>query len=348
MEKNSFDGVRIGLALIVVFAHAAALTQVPDFRLLGTLFDSNFAVKGFFAISGFLVTKSYMTSKTTLEYAEKRLRRIYPAYIATVVFCLVIGVFVSSMHIFDFLGNSQTVKYLVANLTFLNFIQPTLPGVFEENPLPALNGSLWTIKVEVMLYFCVPLIVFLFTKFGATTSALFLILLSILWAYFFSFTYSGSIGAELARQFPGQLSYFVFGSYLAMNPKALANIKWVALLLFASLFFTDHPQLRIFLDPFAYSVIVIYLSTLSQSYINFGKLGDISYGLYLYHFPIIQLLIYLQLFSTPWLGLSLTLAITIVISLISWHAIEKRLLKRSSHYVRAAEEALLKSTPQQP
>ena len=88
MDKNNFDGVRIGLALIVVFAHLSALTQITNFKIFESFFDSNFAVRGFFAISGYLVTKSYLTSISVLEYTEKRLRRIYPAYVTVIIFCL--------------------------------------------------------------------------------------------------------------------------------------------------------------------------------------------------------------------------------------------------------------------
>jgi peptidoglycan/LPS O-acetylase OafA/YrhL len=335
-DRNNFDGVRVGLALIVVFAHVSVLTELPDFRLFGTIFDSNFAVKGFFTISGFLVTASYIKSRTFHEYATKRLRRIYPAYTAAVLLCLLIGCLVSSLSLSDFFSSKQTTKYLISNLTFLNFIQPTLPGVFQENPEATVNGSLWTIKVEVMLYLCVPAIVFLFKNVGALKTTCFLMLLSSFWGLFFLSIYDGSMGVELARQFPGQLAYFIFGGYLAYNPRSLGNIKYCLIFLWPAIFATENPQLRIFIDPFAYSATVIWFSTLNLPYLNATKFGDISYGLYLFHFPVIQLLFHLNCFSNPWLGLALTLITTTAISLVSWHFIESRFLKRSSHYENIA------------
>lgn len=160
MDKNNFDGVRIGLALIVVFAHLATLTQASEFAYFTSIFDSNFAVKGFFAISGFLVAKSYLSSQNLVEYGEKRLRRIYPAYMTSILLGLCIGLISTTLSFSDFIQSPETIKYIIANLTFLNFIQPTLPGVFEHNFLQALNGSLWTIKVEVMLYFCIPALLY--------------------------------------------------------------------------------------------------------------------------------------------------------------------------------------------
>lgn len=337
MNQNNFDGVRIGLALIVVFAHVSALTALPDFRFFESLFDSNFAVKGFFAISGFLVTRSWFGSRSLTEYADKRLRRIYPAYAVTVLLCLAMGLATSRLEVMEFLRDDQTFKYLFTNAIFLNFLQPTLPGVFESNPMPAMNGSLWTIKIEVMLYCCLPFIAFSYRKLGSTVTTIAVVLCSIAWSYFFGFVYPGGLGPELARQFPGQLAYFAFGSYLATQPKALGHIKWLALASLIALLATDNPYARLLIDPFAYTSIVIFLALGTPSTLNFGRFGDISYGLYLYHFPIIQGLIHAGVFRiNPWLGLMASVLLTTIAAWMSWHLIEKRLLKRSSHYVQAS------------
>lgn len=337
MNKNNFDGVRIGLALIVVFAHISALTQEPDFKILDSIFNSDFAVKGFFAISGFLVTKSYLTSNSKLEYLEKRFRRIYPAYLTAVLLCFFIGAYATSLSISDFVKSPQTFKYLLSNAIFLNFLQPSLPSVFESNPIQALNGALWTIKVEVMLYFCVPPCIYLFTRLGSVKTAFILFLFSVAWVYFFGFIYNGNKGDEIARQFPGQLSYFSLGSLLAVNDKLLSKIKWIALTSTVVLISTDNAYAKILIDPIAYSSIAIFLSTAAYRNLNLGKYGDISYGIYLYHFPIIQLLIFLGSFKNLWVGLFLTFILTIMAAFVSWHLIEKRFLKRSSHYVIAAK-----------
>lgn len=336
MDKNNFDGVRIALALIVVFAHISALTQLSDLTYFAVIFDSNFAVKGFFAISGFLVTKSYSTSNSPLEYANKRIRRIYPAYITAIVLCLCIGMYATTLNTSNFLTSPQTLSYTLANLTFLNFIQPTLPAVFESNPIQALNGSLWTIKVEVMLYFCIPALIYFFRRLGSNRTTLAVFFFSIAWVYFFTYQYSGSKGEEIARQFPGQLSYFVLGALFAANEKMLRNIGLFALTSSILLFATNNPLAKIFIDPLAYASIVIYLSTAACRSLNLGKYGDISYGIYLYHFPIIQLLIDVGVFKiNVWIGLVATFLITLALALVSWHLIEKRLLKRTSHYVVA-------------
>ena len=155
-SENCFDEVRLILAFIVLVAHTSVLATAEPLAWFAKYFDSDFAVKSFFAISGYLVTKSYLSSDNFFQYLEKRVRRIYPAYILAILFCVAVGFCTTNLNTIDFVSHPGLIKYLVANLAFLNFLQPNLPGALPYNEIPALNGSLWTIKIEMMLYFCVP------------------------------------------------------------------------------------------------------------------------------------------------------------------------------------------------
>ena len=332
MDKNNFDGVRIGLALIVTLSHIGSLTQLPEFRFLEVVVNSNFAVKGFFAISGFLVTKSYLSSKSLGNYIEKRARRIYPGYLCVILFCLLIGTITTHLPLTEFFLSGQTWRYLASNLVFLNFLQPGLPGALEQNALPALNGSLWTIKIEVMLYACVPFMVYLARKSHPALMFLVLYLASVAWVYYFRYQYEGAQAAELARQFPGQLAYFCTGALLATVPVLMQHLRWLALASLIALFAISSPHARLLLDPIAYAVIVIFLSTSACRDLNLGKFGDVSYGIYLYHFPIAQLLIAKGAFAlAPWISLFATVALTWAAAWLSWHYIEQPWLKRRLH-----------------
>ncbi len=143
------------------------------------------------------------------------------------------------------------LKYVAANLLFLNFIHQDLPGLFSINNLNAVNGALWTLKIEVMFYVCVPLFVFMMRKFG----------------------------------------------------------RWQALLsLYAACVF---PRLG-----------------------NFGKYGDFSYGIYIVHFPFLQVLIQSGLFKySPVIVLITASMLVLSASYLSWHFVEKRFLRKSSHYI---------------
>jgi peptidoglycan/LPS O-acetylase OafA/YrhL len=331
MDKNNFDGVRLGLALIVFFAHIGILTEASEFSTFKYLFDSVFAVKGFFAISGFLIGRSYLSSGGLADYAEKRIRRIFPAYMSTILLCLLIGGVTTSLSVRDFLTAPDTIRYIFANVSLANFLQPTLPGVFEGNPAQYMNGSLWTIKIELMLYFCTPILILLFRRYGALMISPMVFFSSIAWAWYFEYDYPGRWGDEIARQFPGQLSYFVVGLLFSFDLRILVWLKYIALVSVVSLFVFDNWMIKLFLDPISYSTGVLYLSILAIRNLGIGRFGDISYGIYLYHYPIIQFLIFCDIFQrNVWLGLVVALFSTVLISFASWHLLEKKWLLRGS------------------
>ena len=153
---NSFDFFRLLFAFSVFVGHFGVLTS---YNTLWFPISPSMGVGGFFIISGFLITRSYYKSKNLLDYSLKRIRRIVPAYMLIVLVCAVFLSFLSSLPLQEYFSNKIFFKYLIANISFLNFIQPTLPEVFTHNLLPYVNGSLWTIKVEICLYAFVPVLV---------------------------------------------------------------------------------------------------------------------------------------------------------------------------------------------
>lgn len=270
--KNNFDAVRLGLALTVVVFHIFALTNLSFLQGLA-LFNADFAVKGFFAISGFLVTKSYLSSSSVGEFFEKRARRIYPAYFGVILICLFLGIIFTDLDSQSFLRHPDTMKYVLSNLTFLNFIQSSLPEVFNSNPLKHMDGSLWTIKVEICLYACVPLIVSSFRRWGGLITIVVVVLASFAWVVIFSSVFANGFGPEIARQFPGQLSYFTLGALFATNLKASNRI--VMILISSALLFLifKGSVLRLLIEPFLYASLVIYLATKAFKKIQVGEVG---------------------------------------------------------------------------
>ena len=331
--ENNFDGIRLALALIVVFVHVATLTSAPEFRFWRPWLSSVYAVKGFFAISGFLVTQSYLSSRSNLEYFEKRGRRIYPAYFVTILGCLLIGAIVSDLDVARYFTDLKTWKYLFANLAFMNFVQPTLPGVFQQNVEPFLNGALWTIKIEVCLYFILPFIIFSYRKFDASLVTVLAYAFSIAWLLGFQKLAShGGIYKELSHQFPGQLSYFVVGAYLAYTKMNSSKLRKLTLFSGIAFLLSTYFGFRVFVEPLFYASITIFLATGLPWKLYRGKYGDFSYGIYLVHFPIVQLLIWMGAFKNqPFVGLAITLVLVVVAAVLMWQFVEKGFLKRSPH-----------------
>lgn len=340
LARNNFDLLRLVFAATVALVHAWQLSGfVPLQRAFGWL-SAEVAVQAFFVVSGFLIFMSHERSSSLASYAEKRVRRIYPAYAAVVLLCAVGLVFVSTLPAASYFASDAWWRYVFANLAFLNFVQPTLPGVFASNPaMPAVNGALWTLKIEVMFYASVPVFAWLFRRFG-TRPVLAL-------GYALSVAYALSMGdlaqrtgsrlyAELARQLPGQLSYFLAGAFLYYHlPVLERRVHWfvgAAMAILAVHAFFPLPVLQ----PFALATLVV-AAGLFLYMGDFGRHGDFSYGVYILHFPVIQLLLNAGWFrGDPWMFLVAVVVLVGAGAVVLWHLVEKRFLLRSSHYVQHA------------
>ena len=337
LEKNNFDLLRLLLALIVCLVHAYELSGFQQLKWITATFSSSVAVKAFFVVSGFLIFMSYERSPSPFSYARKRLRRIYPAYFAVIIGCAFGLLAISSASSSDYFSLAWG-KYVLANLAFMNFLQPTLPGVFDGNRLSAVNGALWTLKIEVMFYLSVPLFVFLFRRYSRLAVLLLAYGMSVAYtslaALLAARTGSG-IYTELGRQLPGQLAYFMAGAFLYYFLSLFERRRVYFLLPAASVLVIHAVYPLPLLEPFALAVVVVFFGIFFYLG-NFGKYGDFSYGFYILHFPIIQLFLYLGWFrESPWLYLLAVIFATLIGAIGLWHAVEKRFLFRSSHYIAA-------------
>ncbi|MCW0323600.1 acyltransferase family protein [Pantoea dispersa] len=330
-EKNNFDIVRLSLAFIVMLVHSAEVTRNADIHFLAHFLNSDFAVKGFFAISGFLIAKSYLRSKSLTSYFIKRAQRILPAYIFTIIMCFVIGMCLTTLPLMDFLKNKETLKYLVANFSFLNFIQPSLPGVFTDNPNQPLDGSLWTIKAELTLYVLLPFIVPLLKRSPLKVwSVIFII--SCAWYFYFTALYSGPKADTLAKQFIALSSYFFFGSLLAVHQPTFDRLKEITIVSLVVFLLFKSTDYAFIVEPVAFSAVVILFCTSLCKEIKISQYGDLSYGMYLYHWPIIQVLQHFGVFdANAFAGLGLTIVMTLALAYTSWNLLESRFLKRTHH-----------------
>jgi len=341
LKYNNFDLLRLLLSGTVCVVHTCELSGYPQLAWIARILSSAVAVKAFFVISGFLIFMSCERSSSLASYASKRIRRLYPAYFV-VVMLAAFGLFVmSSRNAHDYFSFAW-VKYLVANLTFLNFLQPTLPGVFESNKMSAVNGALWTLKIEVLFYMTVPVFIFLFRKYSRLTILVPCYCLSVAFSVAVAIAAERThnpIFVELNRQLPAQLSYFLSGAFLYyflpfFERRVAFFVLGSGLVLAIGMFF----PLPLF-EPFALATIVVFCALFP--YVgNVGKYGDFSYGTYILHFPVIQILISSGWFTDrPWQLLFAVIAITSFGAIAMWHLVEKRMLLRSSHYVSTTPKA---------
>lgn len=329
------DIVRYYLAISVIIAHVSVLMGYN----LWWPTTSHSAVGGFFALSGFLVYASYLKRPSLKSYVGARVRRILPSYSFIVLASALLLSAMSTLPPAQYFCSPDFWKYLGANLTFLNFLHPTLPGVFEgsEYAVPAVNGSLWTLKVEWMLYLSVPLVVALIGKIGDRyrQPVLWTILvLSILYALAMQLLYEAS-GREfyniLGRQFAGQLSYFYMGVILYFNRHWLTDRRLLSLAVIVALFLCREivPYGYVTLSPIAVSASVLWVS-LNGDWGRWLKHRDnISYDIYLFHFPVIQVAVGTGLSTQPaWVAVGAVCAVTALIAWAEWRFLGSKFARR--------------------
>lgn len=334
---NNFDLLRFLFAGTVCLVHTCELSGYKELYILKTFLSSGVAVKSFFVLSGFLIFMSYERSESKKSYIKKRVRRIYPAYFTSIVMFAVFLALLSTNTAEKYFS-TDWIKYVFANLTFLNFLQHTLPGVFETNKLPVVNGALWTLKIEVMFYMTVPFFVFLFRKFGHLKTIMFFYCISVTYSISCSYMMERTgfdLYSILGRQLPGQLSYFLGGGFFYYNLHFFKKYNHYFFLV-ATLFLILHVFHPLpYLEPFALASLVVFLGFFYYMG-KFGKYGDFSYGIYITHFPIIQIILELGWFKdSPWLYLTTVVMFTLISAVIMWHFVEKRFLSKDSHYIRS-------------
>ncbi len=334
LARNNFDLLRLVFASMVGVVHIADLSGEPSLNGVSRVISSDLAVKAFFVVSGFLIVMSCERSSSWRSYAVKRIRRIYPAYLTVVVLCALLLGTVSTATAADYFSWTW-VRYLLANLIFLNFLQPTLPGVFEGNKVPLINGALWTLKIEVAFYVLVPLLVALCRRHGwrPVLAAVYVgsaMYAAVLWTL--TIRTGSDVYASWSRQLPGQLSYFSAGAALFYLYPIFERRPWAFVVPALAVLGLDQVYGLSMLEPAALAVVVVGAGLFG--YVgNVGKYGDVSYGVYVLHFPLLQLILH-----TGWLRgrpgvLYVTVAaLTLAGATAMWHLVEKRFLPRTSHY----------------
>ncbi len=340
-KSNNFDLLRLFFAVVVAIVHGAELSKVDLLTSLSGILSSELAVDSFFIISGFLIFMSYESTSTLKKFVSKRVRRIFPGYWSVVVFCAFLFFFTSSKGFQEYF-NFDFLKYLFSNLLTLNFLQPQLPGVFEGNSLQTVNAALWTIKIEVMFYVSVPFIAYLLAGRRKIYILVSIYILSIFYSFamcWLSSKYHSDFFMMLERQLPGQLAFFLSGAllyyYYDFFYKHSLLLAGPALgILLLDKFVVD----LYFIYPISLAIVIIYFATIFKYLGNFGKFGDLSFGVYIWHFPILQLLLFYNVFSNPVIGVVVFATSVLVTSFLSWHLIEKRFLYKSSHYIISEEK----------
>ncbi|GAA3735731.1 acyltransferase [Plantactinospora mayteni] len=345
-EANCFDFLRLMAALCVVVQHAVAHldTSFLWYRADNGLWFGD-GVAMFFVISGAMVYASaercHQDGRPWRDYLRNRLLRIAPAlYVYTAVallFLLTAGI-VS----FSALADPHVLAWLASGLLFMPVYHP---AAFQGFGVGVLNGSLWTIPAEVSYYLVVPGLVLLAARRSFGTMMLLTATIGTMGAALYGL--AGGSGSEsllaklLAASLLPWLGFFLLGMWWRRVwhrvPQSGA-LAVVALVLYLGCAMWRHS-----VGP-GMGVAVALIAGLPLSYLVFwvghrgprvlrratDRLGDLSFGTYIWHMPVVNLLIWLGAIEGPLRGtplILLVIALTIVCALFSWHFVEKPALR---------------------
>ncbi|MBR0650806.1 acyltransferase [Roseomonas terrae] len=334
-RENNLDAVRLGAAILVIIGHAYLLSggDAPGFggRPIHTL-----GVCIFFALSGYLIATSWLRDPDMWRFLTRRVLRILPALaVVVLVTALLLGPVVTDMPARDYFRSPDFFRYF---LNLVLYVRLGLPGVFDGTPhANVVNGSLWTLPVEFSLYLLLPSLIALAWVWRVRNTPLpFLLVATAACAWLqLRFLHSGQrppelviLGTEFWAAFD-LAPYFLIGACLAVaKAERLLHPLMAPAVLLAVLVLgrdaTSQEALLLFAVPVA--TLSIGLARMPVAH-RAGRWGDLSYGLYLWSFPVQQLL--LDRFSVSgagWDDLLLVFAISATLAFASWHLVEKQFL----------------------
>ena len=316
--------LRLLLALVVTWSHCYPLAgqggAEPIGNLTGVFSGGSLAVIGFFFISGMLITDSWMNNNDVRIFASSRILRIWPAYLVAILFSALVGIYVSSHTLSEVFPS--VCRYVSHNSKIIANIEYFISGAFTENPHKgAVNGSLWTLPWEVRAYL-LTLVVGYFGILSHRISANVLILLVLVVLY--QFSVKGYLPPSWdSKEVAYMLGSYALGMFAAVNRKALGDKKILItfLVVFVACWFCiSKKEGWIYLIGF--SAIIYWIST--QTHKKFPDLKtDLSYGVYIYSFPIQQLIAYEIKGIDPMAMFAFSLPLIFLLSAFSWFAIEK-------------------------
>ncbi len=331
---NNYDLLRIVAALCIAFTHSFNLlgynNNEPLMKLSGGRFDFSFiGLCIFFTISGYLIARSALNSTSLLNYLWKRFLRIQPLLILVCLLSVfLLGPLFTKLTTPEYFSSFSTYSYF-RNIFPATGIQFTLPGVFTENPVESsVNGSLWTLIIEERLYLLLSVLFFL----KKTNHKLFVYFIGILDLLFF---------ADHLWDFSGPLDYFgstpIFYSLVFLNASCafllklpvttLAKPNWALGILLVTIVCMYLEPLRPLLVLVA-PLFILSVANIKAATNKAGIYGDFTYGIYIFAFPVQQIIIATTGADMQPMELFLkTVLIVVVLAMLSWHLLEKLVLQ---------------------
>jgi peptidoglycan/LPS O-acetylase OafA/YrhL len=352
---NNFDLLRLLAALQVAVVHGIEVLKPTGYfaRLLEAGLDRFPGVPIFFVISGVLISKSYEHSDSLRDYLRNRCLRIYPGLWV----CLVVSVAVILALGVGSLGRITAADWLLWWAGQMSIFQ-NFQATFLEPLSTGLNGSLWTIPIELEFYIVLPAlygILRLRRRLGnmrllaiaLASLAVHLLIVnshrsvvqvraySLLEATLAPYLWMFLVGVSIQRNWStvrgwlfGRAHWWGLG-YLML----CAAARWLRVDT------GGNNMSPVYLLPLAGLVVSLAMSA-PQLSDRILRHHDVSYGLYLYHMLVIEFLVGLAA-PSGWASIAAAIIVSLVLAALSWTLIEKQYLRGKRRALRAVSNRSL-------
>jgi peptidoglycan/LPS O-acetylase OafA/YrhL len=321
-DGNNFDALRLVAASLVILTHSffvaeGSAVHEPLVKLSGNQAQlGHLGVFMFFVISGFLVTESYEATGEPLRFLAKRALRIFPGlFAALLVTAFVIGPIVTTLPLAEYFARDQVYAYVDGN-TLLNTTTHELPGVLMvDNPVGLeVNGSLWTLRYEFMMYLMVMVL-------GALRLLDLRVLLAVL-ALGLACHQVAALGP--LDMFGWLLPFFVMGMVMAkLKHRRIFDDRLALLALIGLVLTVAYGRLIALFALFGGYLTLFLAFDRRLPPLRAARFGDLSYGIYIYGWPVSALLMHASGGTLRWWQLfPLALPLAALAALLSWHLVE--------------------------
>jgi len=327
-RHNNFDAMRLAAAISVIFSHAFLLAEGGEEGEPLMILTGGQCVLGvvgvfvFFTVSGYLITQSFGRTGNTVQFLMKRAFRIYPGYLVCIlVLTFGLGAAATALPLRDYLRDAGTWEFLGHNL-WMDVDHNSLPGVWFSggNTGNIVDGPLWSLPCEMVMYLIVAILgACRVLRLGVLPP---LMALGLVCLGFDSTRYSfiGSVG--------WLLPFFVAGMFIQRLGAWPWHDRRLALMALRGLVLSIPTHLFLFGFAIFGSYLVLYLALHpSLPRLRAARFGDLSYGLYIYGWPVEQAALRWGGPMPAWTLFLIALPITALLALISWHLVEKIALR---------------------
>jgi len=331
---NNFNLLRLLAALQVVYIHSVEHLKITNeiILMIKNIIAYFPGVPIFFLISGYLITMSYEKNQNKYEYIRNRALRILPGLYVSFIIGLVI------LWCFDQFKDVLFLDILLWTFAQLTLFQFYNPEFIRDFGVGVINGSLWTISVELTFYIILPFI-YIFLKRDFLKRFLFLLFLSLIFYYYMQYISTNTLIYEklIKSSILPYLFYFLFGLYIYSNQfeKYISNKVFIYLSFYIMVLFF---QVNFFVyDIFKQIIFSLFIFSFVFSYrilsYRLMKHNDFTYGIYIYHMLIVNVFVELG-YQGGVKNLFLVLMLSIVSGVLSYFLIERPFLtmKKKSLY----------------